>query len=202
MNEKNRQRMQEWRERLVSASATSQLGMLEAGHKRAGLTDRFGFDIQREIEEDTGFELFECMQTFMKQGVMPPPEVLLTLLENWQDYLTEDYQDKKGQQRATALERHMIGDFKKGVGNYASRRRAEAVQLSQDMEPHAILMGTKKVDRVNVTPLTRQDWKDHGLVRRSYDEVVRLLNQMGGRPSHEDRLRSAKRRAAKQKSDK
>lgn len=93
MRNEHRQRIQSWRERLQTASGKSQLGMLEAAHNRAGLDDRYGHMIERECEVDTDMELFDLMGRFVGQGVMPPPELLLTMLEAWYDYLNEQYEE-------------------------------------------------------------------------------------------------------------
>lgn len=136
MTPERKARLQEWRKQLETADPKSKLGALEAAHRRAGLADGKGHEFSRDWEDDLSGELLDLIQMMLHVGVMPPPEFLLTLMDDWRAYLAADQSTMRPTEVASLLERHLIGPPVKKAGNYANRRAKATKRLQVVLNAH------------------------------------------------------------------
>lgn len=136
MSPERAERLREWRKLLEGADPQSRLGRLEAAHRRAGLADGNGHEFTRALEEDVSGELLDLIHMMLHLGVMPPPEFLLTVMDDWRAYLEADQSDMKEAERASLLERKLIGAPVKRAGNYAKRRADASTRLQKILNAH------------------------------------------------------------------
>lgn len=160
-------RIKAWRAKLEAAEPNSPLGRLEASHRRAGLTDRCGHTAERDFENDLGGEILDLIGMIVSGGNMPPPEFLLTLLDDWRAYLNEDQTEVTKSQRPASLERHLIEQPHKSAGNYANRvqRKKESMQVVFDLHGDVAQ---------RLSPLQRRDSR---LYRQTFKQAAEDQNK-------------------------
>lgn len=147
MTPERKARLQEWRSQLEAADPKSKLGALEAAHRRAGLADGKGHEFGRDQEDELSGELLDLIHMMLHVGVMPPPEFLLTLVEDWRAYLAADQSGMRPAERASLLERHLIGDPVRNAGNYANRHAKASNRLQVVLSAHMSAASTIPRDR-------------------------------------------------------
>ena len=129
-------RVRYWRERLSDSEDYPILNSLE--NTWDVISDYYGRDVKRtDIEKSSNNPLISLFY-FIEVGLYPPPELLLALLDLYQEYL-----DGKGK---ISLEDVFFGPPKKGVGNYAAREHS--FHLYNQFSIEFMIFNDKKLSQI------------------------------------------------------